>query len=65
MSKVLAAIAIVIGGLASIFELLSAFGYDVTQGQQASISAVAGLALLVLGVWFHPSIPVGPIEPPE
>lgn len=55
----MAALAIFVGGLATVFELLSAFGVDVTQNQQTSLAAVSGLILLILGVWFHPDIPVG------
>jgi hypothetical protein len=60
MSKTVAALAIVVGGAASIFELLVAFGVHLTQHQQTAIATVAGLGLSVLGVWFHPSTPVGP-----
>jgi hypothetical protein len=59
MDKVMAALGIIVGGLAVVFELLSAFGVDITQNQQTAIAAVAGLVLAILGVWFHPSIPVG------
>lgn len=59
MSKVMAALAIVVGGASSIFSLLTAFGVNISPDQHTAIVAVAGVALLVLGVWFHPSIPVG------
>jgi hypothetical protein len=60
MTKVLAALAIVLGGAESIFALLVAFGVNITPDQHTAIVAVGGVLLLVLGVWFHPDIPVGP-----
>lgn len=59
MTKIVSAIAIVVGGLSVIFDLLAAFGVDLSDAQQGALGGVASLALLVLGVWFHPSIPVG------
>jgi uncharacterized membrane protein len=59
MNKVVAALGIVVGSIAVIFELLVAFGVNITSNQQTAIAAVAGVVLAVLGVWFHPSIPVG------
>ena len=59
MDKVVAALGILVGGLAVIFALLKAFGVDVTADQASAIAGVAGLGLTILGVWFHPAIPVG------
>ena len=59
MNKVVAALGIAVGSIAVIFELLVAFGVHITPDQQTAIAAVAGVALAVLGVWFHPSAPVG------
>jgi hypothetical protein len=60
MSKVLAAFGIVIGGLSVIDDFLSAFGiYDLSDAQNGALAGIAGLLLLVLGLWFHPSVPVG------
>lgn len=62
MSKVLAALAIIVGGLGSVFALLTAFGVSVSDAQEKGIGAVGALFLLVLGVWWHPDIPVGEYE---
>lgn len=58
-SKVLSTVAMIVGGLGSIFELLDAFGVSVSAGQQQAIASVAGLALLIVGAWFNTSVPVG------
>ena len=55
MSKVMAALGILVGGAGSIFALLVAFGVHITQDQWTAICAVVSLILVVLGVWFHPS----------
>jgi hypothetical protein len=58
-NKVVAILGIVIGGLASILQLLNAFGMDISMEQQEAIASVAGLMLLAVSAWLHPSIPVG------
>lgn len=63
MSKTLATLAVLVGGLQSVLGLLAAFGVDLTKAQNEAITGVAGLALLVLGAWFHPSVPIGPSGP--
>ena len=59
MSKLLAALGIVVGSIGVVFALLQAFGVDITKGQEEAIAAAASLVLAVLGVWFHPAIPFG------
>ena len=59
MTKVFAALGIIVGGLDSLLNLAVAFGVHVTPDQHTAIASVSGLLLLVLGVWLHPSIPVG------
>lgn len=59
MSKVMAALGIVVGALSTFWQLLDAFGVNVTSAQETAIAAVAGVVLLVLGVWFHPAVPFG------
>lgn len=59
MDKIFAALGIVVGAAATVFELLVAFGVNITADQQTAIAAVGGVVLAVLGVWFHPSTPIG------
>lgn len=60
VTKLLAILAILVGGADAIFSLLVAFGVNITPDQHTAIGAVAGLLLLVLGAWTHPSVPLGP-----
>lgn len=60
MSKLFAALGIAVGGIATVLQLLVAFGVNITPDQHTAIGATAGLVLLILGVWFHPDSPVGP-----
>lgn len=64
MSKILAALGIIVGGASSIFSLLTAFGVDITPDQHTAIVAVAGVLMLVLGLWFHPAVPIGEQKKP-
>ena len=59
MDKLVAALGILVGSLAVVFELLVSFGVNISADQQTAIAAAAGVVLAVLGVWFHPSVPVG------
>lgn len=56
MDKVVAALGILVGGLGAIFALLTAFGVHLSQDQMTAIASVASLALVILGVWFHPAV---------
>lgn len=62
MTKLFAALGIIVGGLDTILQLAVAFGAHVTPDQHTAIASASGLLLLVLGVWLHPSIPVGNTE---
>lgn len=62
MNKILAALSIAVGGLGVICEALVAFGVNVTQPEQNAAGRLGSLLLLILGVWSHPSIPIGPTK---
>ena len=57
--KVLATLAILVGGLGTILSLLVAFGVHISPDQHTAIIAVAALLLTTVGAWFHPSVPFG------
>ena len=59
MKHLAATLAIFLGSVATIFNLLDAFGVDLSEKQQGAISDAAGLALIALGAWFHPEVPIG------
>lgn len=59
MAKFFAALGIIVGGIDAILQLGVAFGLHITPDQHTAIGTVAALALVVLGVWFHPSVPIG------
>ena len=68
MNNLFAALSILIGGLGTVLTLLVAFGIHITPDQHTAIIGVGSLALLIVGVWFHPAVPIGntvnPAPPP-
>lgn len=59
MSKVFAVIAIILGSAGTLLSVAVAFGASITPDQHTALLAVAGIFVTVLGLWFHPSVPVG------
>ena len=64
MSKAFAALSILVGGLGTVLSLCVAFGVEITPDQHSALLAVGSLALLVVGVWFHPAVPIGQTTDP-
>ncbi len=67
MSKLAANSTILIGLVTAVIAFLVAFGVDVSQDQQEAILGLVAAGILVLGIYFHPAIPVGETggaEPP-
>lgn len=64
-NKILATLTAVVGGISVIYSLLTAFGIELSSAQQDSITGILGLVLLIAGIWFHPSVPIGPTETPK
>jgi hypothetical protein len=58
-TKVLATLTALIGAIGIVYALFAAFGIELTSAQQDAITGVAGLVLVVAGIWLHPSVPVG------
>lgn len=54
-NKLVAALGILVGGLATIFQLCVAFGVNISPDQQTAIASVAGLALTIVSIFFHPA----------
>lgn len=59
MTRLAANATLVIALVAAVLALLPAFGVEVTKEQTDAILGVIAAALALLGVWFHPSIPIG------
>lgn len=59
-SKILATWTALVGAVGVFYALAAAFGWELTQTQQEAITGVAGLSLVVAGIWLHPSTPIGP-----
>jgi cadmium resistance protein CadD (predicted permease) len=64
-SKILATLTAVIGAIGVLYSLLAAFGVELSQTQQEAITGLAGLVLIVSGIWLHPGTPVGEKTPPD
>ena len=58
-------VGIIVGGTASILQLLNAFGMNLSDAQQTAIASVAGLVLLVVSALFSPDVPVPMPTPPD
>ena len=54
-NKLVATVGTLVGGAAVVFQLLVAFGVDLTPDQQTAIASVAGLVLTVVSLWFSDS----------
>jgi hypothetical protein len=59
MSKLAANLTIILGAVGALTTLLIAFGVHITADQTAAINGAVSAAVAVVGVWFHPGIPVG------
>jgi len=59
MTKVAANSTLVIAFVTALVALLTAFGVNITQDQLEAIVGVIAAALALLGLWFHPGVPVG------
>lgn len=59
-SKVLATLTALVGAIGVLYSLAAAFGWELTQTQQDAVTGVAGLVLVIAGIWLHPSTPIGP-----
>jgi len=57
--KILATATALVGGIAAVYALLTASGIEMSQDLQDALTGVAGLVLIVLGIWLHPSVDIG------
>lgn len=55
MAKLFAALGILVGAAETLIQVAVAFGAHITPDQHTAIGSVAGLVLLILGLWFHPT----------
>lgn len=58
-SKILATFTAVVGGISVFYALFAAAGVEISPALQDAITGVAGLGLVVAGIWLHPSTPTG------
>ncbi len=59
MTKLAANSTLVLAFITALVALLTAFGVDISKDQLEAIVGLVAAALALLGVWFHPNIPVG------
>lgn len=62
MSKFFANITLVLAALGAVETLAVAFGVNITPDQHTAIDGAAAAVLALLGIYFHPAIPIGPTE---
>ncbi len=62
-AKILATWTALVGAVSVFYSFAAAFGWELSQTQQDAITGIAGLSLVVAGIWLHPSTPLG--QPPE
>jgi uncharacterized membrane protein len=60
MSKLAANVTLVLSLAAALLALLPTLGVPVSKEQSDAILGVIAALLALLGVWFHPSVPIGP-----
>jgi len=58
-AKILATLTALIGASGTLFAAATAFGLDFNADQRTALEGAAALVLLVAGLWFHPSVPIG------
>lgn len=59
MTKLFAVLAILLGSGATILSIAVAFGVHLSPDQHTAIMSALGVLTTILGLWFHPSVPVG------
>jgi hypothetical protein len=64
-ARLVTVVGILVGGAASILQLLNAFGLEISEEQQTAIAAVSGLVLLIVSALFSPDVPVKTPAPPQ
>ena len=65
MSKIAANATLIVAFVQAIITLAVAFGWDITEDQIAAILGACTVALAVLGLWFHPDVPIGSTTDPS
>jgi len=64
VSKLAANVTLVIAAVGAVLTLLAAFGVSISGAQHDAILGVITAALAVVGIYFHPSIPIGKTSAP-
>jgi hypothetical protein len=65
MSKLAANTTLVLAAVGALLTLLAAFGIGLSGPQHDAILGALSAALAVVGIYFHPDIPIGKTSPPS
>lgn len=63
MNALLASTSAISGLVVAILTVATAFGAHITPDQHTAIEGLIAALLVIVGLWFHPSVPGGATKP--